>query len=368
MEFEVFKTGDVLKVLIVSKYYPPHWGGVESHAEGIAKELMRSGVDVEVLCSNTERKPVKETRYGVRVTRLPTWATVLSQPINPGMVRYVRKSDADIVHVHVPNPLAMFMLMGIRKKVVYTYHSDILGRPFLFFFNRFIKWKLSKADAVIATSQRYVDGSSVLKGLKVDVVPNFIRLADFRCTKPKGKKILFIGRFSEYKGLDYLLKAYVLVARKHPESRLVMMGNGLKENLRQETKGLGIDKNIVWLSNVDEKEKAGHFADCKMLVLPSTHKTEAFGIVQLEAMASGKPVVSTNIKGSGVPWVNVNGRTGIVVEPQDAQALADAICKLLEDDALAAKMGKAGRARVEKYFDTKIAAKKTLELYKRVLR
>jgi glycosyltransferase involved in cell wall biosynthesis len=145
----------------------------------------------------------------------------------------------------------------------------------------------------------------------------------------------------------------------------LLIGNGpLREELEAQSRSLGIHDRVTILSGVADVVPYYHAAD--LFVLPSVNRSEAFGLVQLEAMACGKPVVNTSLN-SGVPFVSRHEETGLTVAPGDSDALAGAITRLLRDPELCARLGAAAQLRAESEFNVEIMARKTLDLYRTVL-
>ena len=171
--------------------------------------------------------------------------------------------------------------------------------------------------------------------------------------------ILFVGRLNYYKGLQYLIEATKEIA-----ANLVIIGEGpLKNSLRNKAKELGIEGKIFFLPFMTQEELVNFYKTCSVFVLPSIFKSEAFGLVLIEAMACGKPVISTDI-GTGTSFVNQDGVTGFVVPPKDSQALAQAIKKILENKKLAQELGRNGLERVRKKFSLEKMLEKTAYVYK----
>ncbi|MCP4724893.1 MAG: glycosyltransferase, partial [bacterium] len=235
---------------------------------------------------------------------------------------------------------------------------------------------LKKADKILATSAEYVNGSIWLSKYseKVNIVPLGIDIKFFM-NKAEDKSIediknthgndlvLFIGRLVYYKGLEYLIKAM-----KGVDAKLLVIGEGpLKEHLT----GLSIKEEvadrIVFLGNTSEEEKINYLSSASVFCLPSVERSEAYGIVQLEAMACGVPVINTRIQGSGIHTLSLHNETGLTVQPADPQALTNAVNTLLNDKKLAKKMGENGKLRVEKYYTKELMAKNILEIYKELL-
>ena len=360
-----------LRVLHVGKFYPPHRGGMESHLETLCREL-RAEVDVEVLVASDARQTVRETVDGVRVTRIGTAATVASASINPGMARAIRQSAADVVHFHHPNPTGVlsYLASGRRGPLVVTYHSDIvrqrvLGAVFSPILHRFLRG----AHAILASSPDYAASSPVLQRHRerVRIIPFGIRAEEFEradagaVSRLRGENgprlVLGVGRLVYYKGFEYLVRAIVAV-----DGKLVILGDGpLRGALEALAAELGVGERVAFPGPVRDLAPWYHAAD--VFVLPAVARSEAFGIVQLEAMAAGTPVVNTRLQ-SGVPFVSRDGETGVTVPPADPDALAAALRRLLDDPALRERYGSAARERVRREFSLDRMVADTLAVYR----
>jgi len=215
---------------------------------------------------------------------------------------------------------------------------------------------LQRADALIATSPAYLKSSTILGrfSTRAEVIPLSVDprrfVADERDLAAPRRRwpeplVLFVGRFRSYKGLPTLLQAMVGL-----DAHLLLVGRGpVEAALRVQAARLGIDDRVTFLGNVSDRELPSYYAASDVFVLPSIQRSEAFGIVLLEAMAAGRPVISTEL-GTGTSWVNQHGKTGLVVPPADPSALRDALRTLLADHELAERLGQAGRERVQTEF------------------
>jgi glycosyltransferase involved in cell wall biosynthesis len=360
-----------LRVLHVGKFYPPHRGGVESHVETLARELS-ADVDVQVLVSSDGRQTVRETVDGIPVTRIGTVAAFASASINPGMARAIREANADVVHFHHPNPTAVlsYLASGRRGPLVVTYHSDIIrqramGAAFGPVLHRFLRG----AHAILASSPDYAASSPVLQkhAERVRIVPFGIRAGEFETADAEQvaairaqhgpRLVVGAGRLVYYKGFDYLVRSMADV-----DGRLVILGDGpLRAELRALAARMGVADRVDLPGSVPALAPWYHAAD--VFALPAVARSEAFGLVQLEAMAAGTPVVNTWLD-SGVPFVSRDGETGITVPPADVDALAAALDRLLDDAPLRRRMGEAGRLRVHREFSLERMVARTLAVYR----
>jgi len=362
-----------LKVLHVGKFYPPHPGGMESHLELLCRTT-RGEVDVEVVVSADGAETVRETVDGVPVTRVGTRLTLASASFNPGMAAAIRRADADVVHFHHPNPTAVLSYFAAqpRGRLVVTYHSDIVRQKVLGpLVAPLVHALLRRADAIIASSPQYAASSPVLRrhAGRVRVLPFGIDAAELQRVDEGevariraaygGRIVLGVGRLVYYKGFEYLVRAI-----RQVDAHLLIAGGGpLREPLRALAADLGVGGRVTLLGAVPDLRPYYHAAD--VFALPAVARSEAFGIVQMEAMACGLPVVNTALD-TGVPFVSPHGVTGLTVAPADADALAAALATLLDDPALRRRMGGAGRQRVAGELGAGRMAARTLALYREV--
>lgn len=376
----------VLKSLQFTKFYPPVFGGIETATYELAEGLIARGVPTDVLCANTERRAVRDTYGPVRVSRAASYAKLLSTSMAPGLITELARMRGlhDIVHVHLPNPMAnlALRLAPPKARIVLHWHSDIINQArALKLYEPLQQWMLKRADAIIATSPPYAAHSPWLRPFseKVHVVPLGIQpdrlqqpeqaLVDARRAlraRHGDRPLVFsIGRMATYKGFDVLIEA----SRALQPQALVVVGGGgeLLETHREQVRRLGLEDRIVFTGRLSDLEVAAYMAEAILFCLPSTNRAEAFGMVLLEAMVAGLPIVSTDIAGSGVPWVNAHGESGLNVPVQQPQALADAINLLLGNAVLARQYGDAGRRRFETHFTADRMVEQTLDVYRHVL-
>jgi glycosyltransferase involved in cell wall biosynthesis len=344
-----------------AKFYPPEWGGMESVTRDLAVGAARAGHTVSVAAFTADGVNRLETLDGVTVTRSKHWKALASQPLSLDWLRTCVRlgRNADVVHIHLPNMLAAVAmpLISKRSRVILHWHSDVVGKGVLGMLLRPLETYLARrADAIIATSAPYAAASPLLKRFseKVVIIPLGIedpsKLAE-KTALPShiaafvaGRKlILSVGRLVPYKGFEYLIDA----ARELPDDACIVIAGGgeLEPVLRAKVEASGLSARFMIAGRIESATLAALFDQATLYVMPSVERSEAFGVVLLEAMAYGLPIVATQIAGSGVPWVNVHGETGLNVKPRDGAALADAIRLLMVDDALAARYGTAARAR-----------------------
>lgn len=369
-----------MKILQLGKFYPVK-GGVEQVMYTLMEGLSERGINCDMLCAALDG-PTREIPLNsrARVICAGSIAKVAATMISPAMVRKLRSivGDYDIVHVHHPDPmsaLALF-LSGYRGKVVLHWHSDILKQKTLLkFFMPLQRWLLRRADLVIGTTPVYLSESPHLEGIgsKTAVLPigiepiaiNHASASRLRAEYP-GRKIVFsLGRLVPYKGYEYLIRA----AAKLPDDYVVLIGGSgpLRDHLDGLIGELGLRSRVSLIENISNEERAAYYGACDVFCLPSVQKTEAFGIVQIEAMSVGCPVVTTDIPGSGVPWVNAHGVSGINVPIEDPDALARAIVSIAGDPDTRARYSLGALNRYRDLFTRPAMIDKCMELYETVL-
>jgi glycosyltransferase involved in cell wall biosynthesis len=369
--------GSRLRVLQIGKYFAPARGGIESHVRDLSAELRKS-VDLKVIVANDRMRRDRENIDGIDVIRLPCAMTLVSAPICPTMIASIRFEKADIVHLHLPNPAAAIACLLARPAgaVVVTWHSDIVRqRKLLRLYQPLERMLLNRCAAIVATSPAYSAGSPVLRehADKCHLIPYGIDAEQFdddrvdRSIVDKLRQrfgprvILSVGRLVYYKGIKFLIRAMAYV-----DAKLVIIGDGpLRADLEREASSNGLSDRVVFLGEVDDN-LVNYYHASDVFALPSCERSEAFGIVQLEAMASGIPVVNTRID-TGVPYVSQDAVTGFTVAPRSSDEMGAALNRLLDDSELRKKMGRAGRDRVVNEFGIAKMAARTLDLYRSVL-
>lgn len=365
-----------IHVLQVGKFYPPHMGGIETHLQVLCAEL-KDFVALRVVVANDGRRQTESVVDGVRVCRLATLFNINSTPMCRRMAHEIRNTRADIVHIHLPNPMALvsYLASGQKQSLVLTWHSDVLRQKVLRKALLPLEIQaLRRCAACIVTSESYRDSSPILEKYKhlCRIVPYGIQLHRFQVLDKQevarlhdqysGRIILGVGRLVYYKGFEYLIRAM-----KHIQGHLLLVGDGpLRDDLENEARRLGLMNRIFFLGEIQNEQLAPYLHAANVFVLPSVARTEAFGIVQLEAMACETPVVNTSIE-SGVPFVSLDGETGLTVAPCDSLALANAINRLLTDADLRKRYGQAAARRVQQKFTAQRMAKDILNLYREIL-
>jgi rhamnosyl/mannosyltransferase len=351
-----------MKVLHAAKFYPPAHGGMET-VIGDLCDGTANAWDIQVVAANDSSTTVHERRRGVDVIRSATYGAAASVPLCPTLPWHLWTSKADCVVLHEPNPIAgsALWLRTPARRLVIWHHSDLL-RPWwaLPTYSRIVQRTLyRRADCVIVSSPALAAESALSQfAQRIAVIPFGIDLTRYRRADPDhqvrvdairarmaGPRLLFVGRLVYYKGLHVLLDA----AREWPGT-IVIAGDGpLEPSLRAQAAALGLGDQVRFVGRVADEDLPAYYQACDAFVLPSIARTEAFGVVQVEAMAAGLPVVSTRLP-TGVPWVNQDGVSGIVVAPDDAAALGAALARLGRDEELRARLGAGARRRADALF------------------
>jgi len=373
-----------MKILHVGKYYPPYRGGMETVLQNVAEGLLDAGCDVSLVTAGNRSADSRESIRGPRsgrkgvLVRAAVQAVFNSQPLTPGLVAVLRREVVlqrpDLVQLHLPNPLAAAAWLGLmatglphRPPMTVWYHADItrqrLGRRLL---QPLIAACLARAAGVCVSSASLLRRSPVLQPYreKVAVVPFGIAAEPWSLVEPRlDGPFLFVGRLVRYKGVDVLFRALAKV----PQSRLVVVGEGPEKNaLVALAKRLALLDRIEFAGTLDEAGIAAQLGRARALVLPSVDASEAFGLVQLEAMAAGVPVVATDLP-TGVPEVGVAGETGFLVPPGDSDALRGVLALLQAEPDLRQRLGEAGRLRFQQHYARERMIERLVSWYGEIL-
>jgi glycosyltransferase involved in cell wall biosynthesis len=338
------------RVVHIAKFYPPAPGGMERVVETLCR-ASAGLVESRVLALNTTSDTVDENVNGVPVTRVGVIGRVGSVPIAPTLALHLRRLQADLVILHEPHPWALLSYAVGRPAapLAIWYHSDVV-RPALqyaLFYAPLARTVYSRAHSFIVSSPPLGEHAAALSPYRdrIRVIPFGIDLAQWNVAGSEAEEpfALFAGRHVPYKGVDVLIRALEGTAM-----RVVIAGDGPRR-AQWEAQARAANVNATFTGDITDAGLRDLFRRCAVFVLPSVTRAEAFGYVQLEAMASGKPVISTDVP-SGVSWVNQHEQTGLVVRAGDAVALRDALSRMMNDASLRRRLGAAGRARVEHMF------------------
>ncbi|MDJ0736979.1 MAG: glycosyltransferase [Nostocaceae cyanobacterium] len=380
------------RIVHLSKYYPPNPGGIETHVQTLAQSQAAFGAEVHVVCVNgfdekgqpsIRTKTVYEKDENVRVTRLGRIFSLARFDICPQLPSTLFKlvqQPNTLVHLHTPNPtmLTALAMLPMRVPLVITHHSDIIKQRILKYALRPFEYLVySQANRILTTSSQYLTGSKFLRTYKNKVSdlplgldcssymnPSPEAMAYSRSLKEQHGEILWlgVGRLVYYKAFHV-----AIAALKKVPGKLIMIGVGpLEEQLKNQAKELGVEDRIVWLGRVSQNELVGAYHAVTSLWFPSNVRSEGFGLVQVEAMASGCPVINANIPCSGVSWVSRNNIEGLTVPINHSDALAREAKRLLCEPGLRQRLATASRKRAE-YFNDKAMAERSFQIYEQAV-
>jgi glycosyltransferase involved in cell wall biosynthesis len=370
-----------MKIVQTPVRFYPFIGGVENYVYYSAREMVKLGHQVTVVCANEPYTKKEEIIDGIKVKRLSYFGKIANTNITPGMPLALLKEEFDIIHTHIPTPWSADwsnIVSKLKKKpLVITYHNDIIGDGVSshiasFYNSTALKSLLNNADRIIITQPNYLQSSPYLEKYedKIDVIPNGVDVEKFKPVDvDKNKNTIFflslLDEFHKYKGLDYLLKALQQVKKVIPDVKLIIGGKGvLLDYYSKMANDMGLN-NVEFHGFIPDEKIAEYYSRSSVFVLPSiSSKQEGFGIVALEALACETPVISTEIV--GVASDVKKSKSGIIVPPMDVDELAGAIIKVLNDEN-ATSMGLRGRKLVEDKYTWSGIAKMTEKVYKELL-
>lgn len=356
-------------ILHLAKFYPPEWGGTEQVTQTLANGSAAHGMATTVLAF-TKDQPCDETAEGVKILRRKANAIVSSQPLSLSWlwtaVREIRRHD--IVLVHSPNFLAVLALlfMARRQRLVTYWHMDVVGKKLLKTLVTPLETALlRRSDTVLVSSRQYADSSPALQPFqdKIEVVsigiPDPLAQASADLTLPdsiagfvRGRPIaLAIGRLVPYKGFDQL----VLSAQfSGPDIAIVVVGDGpMRAELEALVAQHGVADRVLFAGRQSAEHLSALLRHARLYVMSSNIRTEAFGVVQLEAMSHSLPIVVTDLPGSGVAWVADFGRIGAMVPVNDPKALGEAVQRVATGDEHK-HLSALSRSRYELFFTDEI--------------
>jgi rhamnosyl/mannosyltransferase len=368
-----------LRVLLTGRFSDDDFGGLERHVRSLVQALDGDCDYVNVVGSR-EWRFERDLSTGCPTYKIPALFHVTSMPICPTMPWWMRKlhneRHFDLIHLHFPDPMAHLAALALPRDlpVVITWHSDIVRQARLLRLYRPLQDPfVRRAKAIIAPTPSHFASSVELARLAVSdrfhVVPFGVDVPVYATPHPRAAEIraryreplLFaLGRHVYYKGFEFLIDAMDLL----PNARLLLGGSGpLTEELRKRAAAGQARDRVTFLGRIPDNELPAYYQACDVFCMPSVERAEAFGIVQIEAMAAGKPVVCCELN-NGVTYVNRHGETGLVVPPRDPPALAKAIGSLVADPVLRRRLGEQAKARVDAEFSMLALRRGTLEAYR----
>ncbi|MCL2022686.1 MAG: glycosyltransferase [Betaproteobacteria bacterium] len=372
-----------MRVLCFGRFCDDLPGGIQSHVLSLLETLRAEVEFVNLVPSRNGRGRRFALADGTPVICTPGWNVDGSLVLSPGLVLEARRQHQvqpfDLIHLHLPDPMSHLASLAIPAGVprIVTWHADITRhRRLLKLYHPWQNRLLNQARAIIVATPAHL-ASPVFAAPEIRnkaiVIPfgfdleRFItphtKAAEIRAAYP-GKRIFALGRHVAYKGFDVLIKA---LAHLGAEVRLLLGGVGpLRETLERLASELGLAERVAFLGLIPDTDLPAYYQACDLFCLPSVNHAEAFGIVQVEAMAAGCPVVGTRLD-NGVNFVNQDGVTGIIVPPRDVAALAKALEDLLTRDSWRHELGVRARRHALENFQKERMATDTLALYRYVL-
>lgn len=352
-----------MHILHIYKDYYPVLGGIENHIKALSEGLVERGHRVTVLVTSPTAQDDIQHQGNLTIIKAARDLHMASTPLSWRMGWYARQlQDVDIIDLHFPYPPADLVALLVRQQppLVITYHSDIVRQKwFLLAYRPLLAWTLRRAAVIMTTSPAYIASSRwlrphasrcVVAPLSVDTerfaTPDLAQIAKLR-TQYGQPLVLFVGRLRYYKGLHFLLDA---LTQMRTDAHVLLVGNGPEEQrLTMQAQAAGLSKRVHFLGSVSDAELPAMYGAADVFVLPSHLRSEAFGIVQLEAQAASLPVVCTELH-TGTSFITQHGKTGFVVPPAQPHRLARALDVVLANPALAKHMGACGRERVVQEF------------------
>ena len=365
------------KILQTVKYYDPCQGGMETVVKNIVEGIINNydDIDFTVYSNNHTQIFSKSVEKKNRETIIKEITPIYlkSQPLNlryPLLSNLIKESN--IIHHHYPFPTMEFTLLRYLKKIknkklIITWHANIKNSRWSWIeriYNPMIEKLLNRADIIIVTSPQLFEASSLLQNYKEKIKtiplsfdPKFLSVVSKSYPEERCFEILFVGKLRKYKGVEFLIKAI-----ENLDVKLKIVGNGEElQGLQVLVEDLKINNKVNFYSNVNDQQLANFYKNADLFVLPSINEAEAFGVVQLEAMANALPVINTNLK-SGVPFVSLNDYSGLTVEPENVKDLENAIEKIISDKELYELFSSNALKRVKDFSREKMS-KSYFEIY-----
>lgn len=371
-----------MKIVQLSKFYKPYCGGVESVVADISEGLSNLGKDVTVIACSKDGNTRVESVDSVQVRYSKELFSFASTSFSFDYIRNVisSSSSGSIFHVHLPNPLANFAmficyLLGRKNmKIIVHWHSDIIKQKrLLVLYTPLMNWLLNKATNIIVTSDNYLENSEQLHDFRtkcvvvpigIDGIDDLVSVSKVQEIKNNyiGKNIVFsLGRHIYYKGFEYLIQA----SKNIDNTVFIIGGSGPDtDKYRKLINEYGVSDRVILIGRIDDNDLPSYFSAADVFCFPSTEKSEAFGVVQLEAMSVSTPVISSNIVGSGVPWVNKHNSSGLVCEPKSVDSLSHCLDVILNNSDLRKELSSGARLRFNSLFDKDTMVSKINDVYK----
>ncbi|MEM2369302.1 MAG: glycosyltransferase family 4 protein [Candidatus Bathyarchaeia archaeon] len=378
--------------------YPPRIvGGISRHCEGLARELVRMGHTVHIVTLEFPGAPPYEERNGVKIHRVPielghpnfiVWTLLFNHFMEKKVADISKHEKFDIIHAHdwLVAPVGIISKHYLRIPLISTIHSTEVGRaqglysPDSFLIDGFEWWLTYESKRVIVTSyamKSELEQHFRLPREKVDVAPNGIDVSKYEINvdrdnvkrrlgiDPSERIVLFIGRLVPQKGVEYLIMAAPKIFERHPETRIIVVGNGwIKDRLQGLAYSTGYPHRIMFLGFLSDQDLTELTMSSDVLVIPSVY--EPFGIVALEGMAAGVPVVASNV--GGLAEIIEHDRTGFLAYKESPDSIAWGVNKILSDPGYAHWLVQNAKRKVYEMYSWKAVARRTVEVYEGAFR
>jgi glycosyltransferase involved in cell wall biosynthesis len=374
-----------MRIAQVTPYFHPHIGGVESNVYNISKHLLKLGHEITVFTALYDKTlPKTDELEGMKIVRSNQLMNLFATPVTPQLKNDILKERWDIVHTHAPPPFSSYYVAKAKKvghfPTVMTYHCDpelpIRGGGVITGMYRYIygNYTLRRMDLVLAETETYAATSRAIWNVHAKVIPPGVDTDRFnprnkgdaireRYNLGSSKVVMFVGRLTFHKGVNHLIDA----ASIYKDAKYLIVGSGpMEEALKSQAAASPNAKNIIFTGTASPDELPEYYSACDVLVLPSVTRLEAFGLVILEALASGKPVITSDMP--GMREVIIDGVDGFLAEPLDAHDISEKLRMLLEDDELRKRFGANGRMKVEERFTWARVTKQTEDAYTKVIK
>ena len=380
-----------LRVLHIGKYFPPTFGGIETFMSQLMLEQQRAGMQVSAVIhrEQTQFAQIEQVWNGCKLYCSKSYGQLAYAPIAPAfskvLLKALRQERPDVVHIHLPNLSAFWLLVlspFIKKnqKWVLHWHSDVLGAApdlkvkILYpFYRVFERWLLKMSDAIICTSPNYLGSSEPLSpyqnkchvvplGISIPAVSKELGISESR--DDNTLRLICIGRLTYYKGHALLFEAIKQLKAQGKKITLDVVGEGeLAAQLKAIVSSEGLENCIFFHGGVAEDEKYRLLNQTDMLCLPSIERTEAFGMVLLEAAALGKPALVSDVKGSGMSFVVQHQTSGLVVKSNSVESLYTNLSWACEHIEQLKVFGQTAHIRFTEEFTIKKASHSVNALY-----
>lgn len=365
-----------MKILHLYKAYYPVVGGIENHIKLLAESQVALGHEVTVLVTSESMNTVRNVMNGVQVIKVGRLVSLASTPLSLRLFAQLRTMQPDITHLHFPYPVGEIAqyFVGKSAHTLVTYHSDIIRQVKLKrLYAPLMHKMLHKAERLIVSSQAYLQSSPVLAQYrnKCVVIPFGINqeristpmpeaAAELRRQYGQGPLLLFVGVLRYYKGLQYLIEAMKAI-----NGKLIVVGDGpYGYALRQQAFQAGLSAKVFFVGRISDDELPAYYQAADCFVLPASERSEAFGLVLIEALANGLPIISTEL-GTGTSFVNLHDESGLVVPPKDASALIAAVNRLFTEPHLRERLALGARARARLFRAERMVAE-TMAVYQQI--